>query len=345
VEFWGNAFATRARAGVARWLAAGAFAVVASSPVRAFGQSAADDARADTLFKAARQLRDGGQLGEACPMFAESKRLSPGVGVALYLADCYERSGRTASAWAQFQDAENLARQRGDEKRTLLAHQRALALEPKLCRLTVAAPAGPHEGWQVLVDGSPLAPALFNVAVAVDPGVHSVTVSAPGQPPRTIQASVGSASPSALVSIADVQGVTAGASGAAAASAATPAASASPAAAPVATPPVVTDSGPGAGRIWAEVLLAGVGLAGVGLGTAWVVKRNDLVSNGGPCDTTHNEDMTSTAAAIAYSGGGAALVGALVLYLTTPSHATQAAWGVAPTLLTGGAGMTAHVKF
>ena len=61
-----------------------------------------DAARADASFKEAMQLRSGGHDAEACPKFAESQRLAPAVGVTLYLADCYEKTGRTASAWREF---------------------------------------------------------------------------------------------------------------------------------------------------------------------------------------------------------------------------------------------------
>src|SRR5580693_3553404 len=71
-----------------------------------------DAARADASFNEAMQLRSAGRDLEACPKFAESQRLAPGVGVTLYLADCYERTGRTASAWQEFRAGEKLARRR-----------------------------------------------------------------------------------------------------------------------------------------------------------------------------------------------------------------------------------------
>src|SRR5258708_3956605 len=110
-----------------RIFASGALMIIALSPSRSLPQPPPAEARADTLFTAAKQLRAGGQVADACPMFAESKRLAPAVGVTLYLADCYERLGRTASAWDQFRDAERLAHERGDEKRASVAHGRAQA--------------------------------------------------------------------------------------------------------------------------------------------------------------------------------------------------------------------------
>src|SRR5579863_6674110 len=91
-------------------------------------------ARADALFNAGKALTDAGQFADACAKYAESKRLAPGIGVTLYLADCYEHIGRTASAWTEFRSAEGLARERGD-KRSEVARTHAQQLEPQLDRL------------------------------------------------------------------------------------------------------------------------------------------------------------------------------------------------------------------
>src|SRR5579872_1852624 len=127
-------------------------------PTGAARAQTTDVARAETLFNAAKALLDAGQYVDACTKFAESKRLAPGLGVTLYLADCYERIGRTASAWAEFRSAEGLARERSD-KRVDLARARAQALEGKLDRLTVSvAPTVPQAGLQVLRDGAVVPP-------------------------------------------------------------------------------------------------------------------------------------------------------------------------------------------
>src|SRR5271166_1041789 len=87
-------------------------------------------ARADALFTAARQLRDAGLYEDACPKFAQTEEIEPGVGVMLYLADCYQHTGHSAKAWAEFRKAERLARDRSD-KRADVAKARADALEPR----------------------------------------------------------------------------------------------------------------------------------------------------------------------------------------------------------------------
>src|ERR1700690_176585 len=173
-----------------RALGVTAVAIALLVPAVARAQSPDDVARADALFNAGKQLRDAGQYTDACPQFAQSSRLAPGIGVSLYLADCYERVGRTASAWTEFRKAEKLARDRND-KRADLARARSEALEPKLSGPTIAVPpAVAHVAPDVLLDGARIGPDEWNAAMAVDPGDHVVTVSVPGQAPRMLSAHV-----------------------------------------------------------------------------------------------------------------------------------------------------------
>src|SRR3974390_1916574 len=44
---------------------------------------------------------DAGDLVGACPKLLRSYRIDPGIGVLLRLALCYERAGKTASAWSR----------------------------------------------------------------------------------------------------------------------------------------------------------------------------------------------------------------------------------------------------
>jgi hypothetical protein len=324
-------------------------------------QTTTNEARADTLFTAAKQLRDGGQVADACPMFAESKRLAPAVGVTLYLADCYERLGRTASAWDQFRDAERLAHERGDEKRALVAHGRAQALESKLNRLTVATSAGSHDGWQVLVDGAPLPVDRWNAALAVDPGDHVITVQAPGQPPRSLSAHVDASNAAATVRIDDAAMAATGApaattpvpaSSAALAASASPAASVSSAsseasAGEAVSSDAVAHSGTGSASsasLWAGITLVGVGAVGMGFGTFFLVRKSQL--QGGGCSNDASlADQAQTGATIAFAAGGVALASALVVLLSAPGPKSQVGWAVAPVPLSGGAGATVRASF
>jgi hypothetical protein len=300
-------------------------AIALLSPAIARAQPTDDVARADALFNTAKQLRDSGQPAEACPKFAESKQLAPGVGVSLYLADCYERIGRTASAWTEFRSAEQLARQRGD-KRADVAHARALALEPKLSGLTIAIPpSAGHEPPEVQLDGARVPPEEWNAAMAVDPGDHVVTVNAAGRPPKTLTAHVDPGNRRVIVRIEDTQ-----------ANAVTPLPP-EPTTEP-STP--ATQPDPGATHRGLGIALLGVGAVGVGLGTTFLL--NKPTSNGSSC--TPSKDDTSTAAAIAFAAGGAALVTAVVLLVAAP-HKNSSGLVVSPTPLAGGGGATIAGRF
>ena len=62
-------------------------------------QEATTTGTATALFDEAVALMDRGKLAEACPKFARSNELSPNGGTLFALAECYERSGKVASAW------------------------------------------------------------------------------------------------------------------------------------------------------------------------------------------------------------------------------------------------------
>jgi hypothetical protein len=72
--------------------------------------SPADSAAARSLFDEARALLQAGKAAEACPKLEESQRLDPGMGTMFNLAECYERVGKTASAWTMFLQVASRAR-------------------------------------------------------------------------------------------------------------------------------------------------------------------------------------------------------------------------------------------
>jgi hypothetical protein len=337
-----------------RWSSIAILVGVLGAPAVARGQTpapSADDARAQQLFEEGKKLRDAGDLAAGCSKLAESKKLAPGVGVSLHLGDCYEKMGKPGSAAREYQDAENLARGRGDEKRADLAHKRAQALEGKAGQITVASPSGPHEGWQFLLDGAPLAANVLDTPFPVDPGDHTVTINAPGQPARTLSVHVEAPN---LVATIHTDAPTPPPSPAAPVPAPVPVPVPTPAEAPTTTtaspmpPAAVPSGGPSAARIITELALVGVGLAGAGLGTAFLINRNNAMNNDTPCDPDTVDQGDKTGAIISYSAGGVALGTALVLYLTNP-HPHPMGLVVAPAFLgmggMGGGGATFRGEF
>jgi serine/threonine-protein kinase len=163
------------------------FACVLLSAAAARAQD--NSGAAHALFDEAKRLYDKGDFAAACAKFRASLDLENGLGTRLALATCYERAGRTASAWAEFRDAAAMAGRAGgaEAAREKFARDHAAALEGRLVRLVINAPAG------VLVkrDGAPVPIASLAIAVPVDPGLHDLTASADGYEPWSQKVTVG----------------------------------------------------------------------------------------------------------------------------------------------------------
>lgn len=327
-----------------------ALMVLAASPA-ARAQAPDAVAQADAAFKEAQRLHAAGDDAAACPKFAESKRLAPAVGVTLHLADCYAKTGRSASAWREFGEAEKMAREKGD-KRADLAAERAAALAPNLSRLTVAVPAdAAKSGEQLTLDGAPLPPESWNTPTPVDPGDHAVVVTLPGQPSRTLTVHVdgGGSSVTLATGLASSPATPAfvPAADVVAASAPEPAASAethAPAAALAPTPePTPSKASSGATARWVGAGLATAGAIGVGIGTYLVTyKTRDMMPDGQLCDP-HLLPHAIPEAAVAFSVGGVALLSGAALFVTHwPGHAEIS---LGPTFVPGGAGSALHGTF
>jgi hypothetical protein len=146
----------------------------------ASAQDPAAKASAGQLFDEADKLMAAGNVSAACPKYAASMKLDPQLGALLHLADCYAKNGQIASAWGSFREAEEMARNRGDE-RANLAREQAAALEPRLSRLLVTVPQEANiPGLEVRVDGAPITQGAWGVATPIDPGSHGVEARAPG---------------------------------------------------------------------------------------------------------------------------------------------------------------------
>jgi hypothetical protein len=171
-----------------RALTAMATCLVLPLATAAHAQSGADKAAAEVLFEEGKALMQSSEFAAACPKLLESNRLDPGLGTVLWLADCYERNGQTASAWAEFRDAADIAA-RGHDPRERVARERADRLQPTLSKLTIlAGGAVIAPGTVVRRDADEVGKGQWGVAVPVDPGPHRVTVTAPHR--RTFEKSV-----------------------------------------------------------------------------------------------------------------------------------------------------------
>lgn len=139
--------------------------VLASASARADD----DKAAAETLFQEGKRLVAQERYAEACSKFSASFQAEPSIGAMLNLARCHERSGQTASAWAEYVEAASLARRAGETKTAEAASAYASALEAKLIRLTIRVPER-LPGMRVLRNGAVVPDASLGVAIPVDPG-------------------------------------------------------------------------------------------------------------------------------------------------------------------------------
>jgi serine/threonine-protein kinase len=134
---------------------------------------------------------NAGQFAIACEKFEASNAIEPGLGIKLWLADCYDRAGRTASAWGLFSEAAALAQQSGQSDRERAANQRASDLEQRLSKLELKLPAqGMPRGVVVTLDGVAIPETSLGSALPVDPGPHKVVLKAPGYRSLTLDSDV-----------------------------------------------------------------------------------------------------------------------------------------------------------
>jgi hypothetical protein len=323
---------------ITRVLASFAFFLAMAHPAAAGAQTAPPVRSAGSLFDEAEQLRDEGQVALACTRFAQSQAMSMEIGVTLHLADCFERLGRTASAWTEFRMGEKLARERGDGRREAVAHAHAAALEPKLTRLALQVAPALRGRSEMRLDGERMPVEAWNLAWPVDPGDHVVIVNIPGQAPRVLRAHVEVGAPPVILRVDDPDASSVAAGPLAAAPRATPP--------PVDLPPPAVAPSPDAAmrRRWASLALAAAGVVGLGVGAACLVAKNHSMSNGGPSGSPHEDDGAAVGSALGFVGGGSALVSAVVLYLMAPAP-QGGAWRATPAPLLGGAGLLLGTQF
>jgi hypothetical protein len=141
--------------------------------------TAANRAAAEALFEEGLQLLEKKDFALACPKLESSQKLDPGVGTLLYLADCYEQAGRTASAWATFKEAAYAAETQHQTDRQKTAEAHAASLKPKLSYLQITLADPVLNGLEVTMDDSPVSSGMLQTAIPIDPGAHRIQASAP----------------------------------------------------------------------------------------------------------------------------------------------------------------------
>lgn len=143
--------------------------------------TATEKAAAEALFEEGTTLMNEQKFPAACAKFEASSAIESGLGVKLWLADCYDRVGRTASAWGLFTEAAALAHQSGQTDREHAANERAADLEARLSKLAIKPPPGGLPGSvAVTLNGVEIPVASLGTPLPVDPGAEHVVFRAPG---------------------------------------------------------------------------------------------------------------------------------------------------------------------
>lgn len=125
---------------------------------------------------------DVARADDTCSGPATKHAYAPSADTLLALAICHDAHGRTASAWAEYQEAASLARRAKNPPLAKVALAHASAVERRLSKLVVRiAPEADVRSLQVLRDGVSLDRAAWGSALPVDPGEHVVEASADGK--------------------------------------------------------------------------------------------------------------------------------------------------------------------
>ena len=307
-------------------------------PAPALAQNSEDRAVARSLFDEGRRLLKAGKVNEACPKLEAAARIYASPGILLNLGDCYEKSGRTASAWSEFGESASAADRAGHVDQQVEARRRQAAVEPKLSRMVIVVT---HEvpGLVVSRDGSDLAPAVWGSPIPIDPGTHTIRARADGREAWGTAITVNEPGKTVTLEVPELQ---------ASAGAPPPAAVAQP------TPPSLPETSVDGTSSSARSPAAGIVLIGAGaaIGVAGVVlmvvesskassaRSEDTPGNSQGSVDKYNSTKTPWAIGLggAIAGGVSAALG--IVLLTTDHRSKTGELRASPWVTAGGGGLT-----
>ena len=301
-----NACTARPRRTGAPRVLASVVLMVATCAFEGVSRAEADNAQA--LFDEAKRLAAANRYGQACPLLERSLAADPALGAMFNLADCYEHVGRLAAAWHMFRRVEAGAHAVGQADREIRAHDRASALDTRVARVTVNVGMGARvQNLRVLRDGEVMAREAWGVPTPVDVGAHEIRAEAPG---RTAWRTVVLVPTDGAVRAVEVPVL-----GALAAEYGAPPAAAAGGARAAGTPHTTALVVGAAGLV--------VVAAGAVFGSMSLAKHTEC---DGPCvgsarDRQSDAYVYGNTSTVMFTIGGAALVGAVVLWLVAPRRA------------------------
>lgn len=300
------------------WLAGGsAFLLSHLVAAMSFAADASDSSKAEALYEQGKKAAQANDFAHACPMFEQSQKLEPAIGTQFNLADCYEKTGRPATALALFREVARVAQMTGKSERQHSAQERARALEAAVPRLRVGL-TSPRPGETVRLDGKDLDAAstalLQKEGLPVDVGAHAVHVEAHDAEPWETSTVVRALAPPDNVTVVTVPMLTIRTGLVAA-----PGADDHPQ-----RPTVHHPLRP------AAIGMMSLGAVGLGVGAAFgllaTAKKSDAACSGTDCsaaapgssDKLRDAQSDGTVSTIAFIAGGAVAAAGIALFVFAP---------------------------
>jgi hypothetical protein len=300
--------------------------------------SATETAAARTLAVDGLKLAQAGKCEEAIPKLERAEKLHHSAIVLSRLGECQVSEGKLVEGTEMLRKVLREPLPANPSPALSKAYERAQTVldsaKPKIAGLTVAIAVPPGAELRLTVDGAVVANTLVDSELPADPGDHVVEASAPGYLKASARVTLGSADKKTVTlkleadPNAPATAVNAGPeANPGPVQQATPVAAATAAAPPSAAPHKSPNRAP-------AFISWGVGLAGVGVGTAFgVMAMKDKhalegqcpnnscpPSSGGDVDSAKQKGNIST---IAFAVGGAGLVLGTVLYFTMGSGSSE----------------------
>jgi hypothetical protein len=314
--------------------------VVVVSVLLAAPAARAQQSEADKLFSEGEALMKQNKFAEACPKLEASNKLDPQVGGLLWLADCFERNGQTASAYKTYKDAQKMATERKDkQQRDKVAQKHIAQLEGHLTKLTILAPSeNKPDGLEVTRDGEKLGASDLGLAVPLDPGMHVVSAKAPTFKTWEKKIEVSGDGNTMTVTVGPLEKEEA-----------------------AAPPPPPTEEGdPGFGFHVGGVVIGAAGLIAVGVGSVLGIVASGKLSDSNAnnhCDAQDTCDAVglqlrseakdaALVSTILFIGGGVAVAAGITLFVLAPKkkHVTPLAH-IAPAVGPGFYGLSLGGSF
>ncbi|WP_394850466.1 tetratricopeptide repeat protein [Pendulispora brunnea] len=299
----------------------------ANPPVRE-QKAGSDLAVAESLFREGKAAMREKRYEEACSKFGESMRLDPQMGTLLNLAACHEITGKTASAWGEFNEVMAQAARAGQSSRVDFAKQHAAAVEAKLSRVKFVSAPPSSAAATIKIDGKTIGAGTLGTSIPMDPGTHRIEVSASGKKSRDVTFEVPQGPSTTEIQVPALEDTSV-------ASARTE----EPA-------PKEPTRSPSSSKRTLGFVLGGVGIAGLAAGTVFGViylgKKDDYNKCNGFCGGSEQADQdqkssAQTAGWISTAAFGVGIVGlaaGTILILTSkpPSVEKSATLRVVPSL-------------